>query len=310
MFEIAKGSNTITTLASFNGTNGHHPHRRLVLDGQGNLYGTTDGGGADGDGTVFEIAAGSNTITTLASFNSTNGASRRRPGPGRPGQPLRHDHAGGANGDGTVFELTPLWIVTNLTTRGRALPRNVISQVDSDPIANGNDQITFASDISAGTIRSKSSPPRTRGQVTIIGPITLDGTSAGGDGLDISGNQDNVQNVTIKGSSGTGVSITGNDDSITGSQIASNQNGIVVSAGATGITIGGTVGGAGNVITRNTNDGIDMDSAEQTVIQGNWIGTDSSSTVGALATATTASRSLTSPRGNTIGGTIAWAAEM
>ena len=44
------------------------------MDGSGNLYGTTDGGGANGDGKVFEVAKGSGTITTLASFNGTNGA--------------------------------------------------------------------------------------------------------------------------------------------------------------------------------------------------------------------------------------------
>ena len=37
---------------------------------------------------------------------------------------------------------------------------------------------------------------------------------------------------------------------------------------------------AGNVVTSNTNDGIDLSSAQQTVIQGNWIGTDSSGGVG------------------------------
>src|SRR5271165_5442956 len=41
---------------------------------RGNLFGTTQSGGANGDGTVFELAAGSGTITTLASFNGTNGA--------------------------------------------------------------------------------------------------------------------------------------------------------------------------------------------------------------------------------------------
>ena len=56
MFEVAKGSNTITTLASFNGTNGNLPAGSLVLDGQGNLYGTTEFGGAAGDGTVFELS--------------------------------------------------------------------------------------------------------------------------------------------------------------------------------------------------------------------------------------------------------------
>ena len=44
------------------------------MDSSGNLYGTATDGGADGDGTVFELAQGSGTITTLASFNGTNGA--------------------------------------------------------------------------------------------------------------------------------------------------------------------------------------------------------------------------------------------
>ena len=44
------------------------------MDSSGNLYGTTAYGGAIGDGTVFELAKGSGTITTLASFNGTDGA--------------------------------------------------------------------------------------------------------------------------------------------------------------------------------------------------------------------------------------------
>lgn len=38
------------------------------------LLGTTMAGGASNLGTVFELAAGSSTITTLASFNGANGA--------------------------------------------------------------------------------------------------------------------------------------------------------------------------------------------------------------------------------------------
>ena len=49
------------------------PYAGLIMDSSGNLYGTTESGGADGDGTVFELAKGSGTITTLASFNGTNG---------------------------------------------------------------------------------------------------------------------------------------------------------------------------------------------------------------------------------------------
>ena len=58
----------------FNGTNGSSPDTGVIMDSSGDLYGTTVGGGTNGDGTVFEVAKGSGTITTLASFNGTNGA--------------------------------------------------------------------------------------------------------------------------------------------------------------------------------------------------------------------------------------------
>ncbi len=76
MFEIAAGTNTITTIASFatsDTTGGLEPTGNLVVDAAGNLYGTTAYGGPNNGGTVFEIAAGTNTITTLASFDSTAG---------------------------------------------------------------------------------------------------------------------------------------------------------------------------------------------------------------------------------------------
>jgi uncharacterized repeat protein (TIGR03803 family) len=105
VFELAAGSGTITTLASFNGTNGHSPYAGLIMDGSGNLYGTTLVGGASGYGTVFELAHGSGTITTLASFNGTNGV--------EPSGPLLMDSSGNLYGTtegtgpyaGTVFEL-------------------------------------------------------------------------------------------------------------------------------------------------------------------------------------------------------------
>jgi uncharacterized repeat protein (TIGR03803 family) len=105
-FEVAKDSGTLTTLASFNGTDGARPHAALIMDSSGNLYGTTAGGGASGLGTVFELAHGSGTLTALASFNGNNGQ--------YPEAALVMDSSGnlygtaelgGANGDGTVFEL-------------------------------------------------------------------------------------------------------------------------------------------------------------------------------------------------------------
>src|SRR5262249_10936924 len=74
VFEVAAGSGSITTLASFDGTNGSNPNGGLALDAAGNLFGTTTAGGASGSGTVFEVAKGSGQITTLATFDVDNGS--------------------------------------------------------------------------------------------------------------------------------------------------------------------------------------------------------------------------------------------
>jgi uncharacterized repeat protein (TIGR03803 family) len=68
VFEIAKGPTAITTVASFNGSNGAVPLAGVTFDSSGNLFGTTQGGGASGEGTVFEIAKGSTAINTVASL--------------------------------------------------------------------------------------------------------------------------------------------------------------------------------------------------------------------------------------------------
>jgi uncharacterized repeat protein (TIGR03803 family) len=52
VFELAAGSHTVTTLASFIGVNGSDPQAGPVLDAQGNLYGTTQFGGPSNNGTV------------------------------------------------------------------------------------------------------------------------------------------------------------------------------------------------------------------------------------------------------------------
>jgi uncharacterized repeat protein (TIGR03803 family) len=63
-------------LASFTGpgklSNGAAP-QGLIMDGDGNLFGITAFGGSAGLGTIFEIAAGTNTIVTQASFTLDQG---------------------------------------------------------------------------------------------------------------------------------------------------------------------------------------------------------------------------------------------
>jgi uncharacterized repeat protein (TIGR03803 family) len=106
VFEEQAGSNALTTLASFNGANGATPNGDLIEDSGGDLFGTTSAGGASGDGTVFEVQAGSDSITTLASFNRTNGST---PASGlfedSSGDLFGTTSAGGAFNEGTVFEV-------------------------------------------------------------------------------------------------------------------------------------------------------------------------------------------------------------
>ncbi len=106
VFELAQGSNTITTLASFNGGNGSNPEAGLTEDSNGNFFGTTSGGGANSDGTVFELAQGSSTITTLASFNGADGVNpQARLMLDSGGDLFGTTSGGGPGGGGTVFEL-------------------------------------------------------------------------------------------------------------------------------------------------------------------------------------------------------------
>ncbi len=63
VFELTPTSSgwTETVLCSFaGGTDGNNPYSGLVFDREGNLYGTTYGGGAYGAGTVFQLKHGSN----------------------------------------------------------------------------------------------------------------------------------------------------------------------------------------------------------------------------------------------------------
>ena len=95
---------TLTTLWSFDGTSGADPYGSLTLSG-GTLYGMTQRGGANNDGTVFSIPVGGGAPTTLASFSGSNGAN--------PWGSLTLSDAilygttsgGGASNDGTVFSI-------------------------------------------------------------------------------------------------------------------------------------------------------------------------------------------------------------
>lgn len=107
VYEIVKGSSVVTTLASFTNTNGSVPWSGVSLDSSGNLFGTTQYGGVNNYGVVYEIASGTHNMTTLASFDSASGA---YPYSGvtldGSGNLFGATYRGGANGYGTVYEIT------------------------------------------------------------------------------------------------------------------------------------------------------------------------------------------------------------
>ncbi len=115
VFELSptsSGAWTEKILVSFNGSNGASPLGGVIFDSAGNLYGTTEEGGAYGYGTVFEMSPSSGgwSETVLYSLNN-NGVDPLYPFAG-----LTIDSAGNlygtavdgaAFGGGAVFELSP-----------------------------------------------------------------------------------------------------------------------------------------------------------------------------------------------------------
>ena len=104
-------SGTETVLHSFasNGTDGVYPYAGLFMDTEGNLYGTTYQGGANGYGTVIKLTP-SGTETVLHSFSANGFDGVYHYG----GLVMDKKHklygttdVGGEYGVGTVFKLTP-----------------------------------------------------------------------------------------------------------------------------------------------------------------------------------------------------------
>jgi len=118
----AKGQWTLTTLFSFDQTDGAFPGGRVIFDAAGNLYSTTQGGGAYGSdcpsdgllgcGTVFKLTPGGDgkwTEEVLHSFDN-NGVDGWEPYSGlimdAAGNLYGITFMGGAYNYGTVFEIT------------------------------------------------------------------------------------------------------------------------------------------------------------------------------------------------------------
>jgi uncharacterized repeat protein (TIGR03803 family) len=111
-------SGTLTTLYGFcpqpGCADGAEPQAGLIQAADGDFYGTTYFGGANGRGAVFKITP-SGTLTTLHSFDSTDG---QNPQAGlvqaTDGDFYGTTYNGGSNNLGTVFKMTSSGMLTTL----------------------------------------------------------------------------------------------------------------------------------------------------------------------------------------------------
>jgi len=108
VFKLAPDG-TETVLYSFTGgSDGEYPQAGLIMDSSGNLYGTTERGGAYDDGVVFKLAPGG-TETVLYSFTGSDGGAYPYAGliMGSSGNLYGMTPEGGAYDHGVVFKLAP-----------------------------------------------------------------------------------------------------------------------------------------------------------------------------------------------------------
>jgi uncharacterized repeat protein (TIGR03803 family) len=124
---VAAHAQTLTTLQSFNGTNGAFPNttlvqsrHRVVQHTNGNFYGTTPLGGANNAGTVYQVTPGG-TLTTIYNFCSIGGsACTDGANPegalvvGSDGNLYGTTYGGGASNNGTVFKISTGGALTTL----------------------------------------------------------------------------------------------------------------------------------------------------------------------------------------------------
>jgi uncharacterized repeat protein (TIGR03803 family) len=118
VFKITpSGTETVLHAFAKSGTDGQIPYAGLIQGSDGNFYGTTYFGGANGFGTVFKVTP-SGTETVLYSFAGGSDGEHPYGGvtQGIDGNFYGTTYQGGSGGYGTVFKVTPSGIESVLYT--------------------------------------------------------------------------------------------------------------------------------------------------------------------------------------------------
>ncbi len=119
VYEISR-TGVETILYNFTGGNdGFNPVAAPTIDAQGNLFGTTSLGGADGNGVVFELAKSGSSWTESTLYTFQGLSDGQNPVGGvivdKNGNLFGSTFFGGDDGGGNVFELSPSGTSWNFT---------------------------------------------------------------------------------------------------------------------------------------------------------------------------------------------------
>ena len=176
--------------------------------------------------------------------------------------------------------------------------RNIISGNGQNGVSINGSANSIAGNYIGTNASGTSALPNAQGGVRLEGlNNTLGGTAAGARNL-------------ISGNSGNGVYIISGNHRIEGNYIGTNADGTATLPNSvngvhildSNSTVGGTAAGAGNLISGNNQNGVNLDGGVGNKIEGNYIGTNAN---GTSALPNGASGVLVTYLNNTVGGTTA-----
>ncbi|WP_442510878.1 VCBS domain-containing protein [Novipirellula sp. SH528] len=207
----------------------------------------------------------------------------------------------GTSGQSNVYGVNVTNGANNNTIGGSAAgDRNVISGNTTAGVYISSSDNTVAGNVVGLNAAGNAAIANTRGVYLLNAANTLIGGTSAGAGNVISGNS--IDGVLVTGAASTGTRIEGNyigTNAAGDAGIANLIKGVGLTTNATGVTVGGSAAGAGNVISGNSNTGVYI-ASDGNLVTGNFVGINAA---GTAAVANGTGVYIYHAANNTIGGT-------
>ncbi|GAA4443745.1 VCBS domain-containing protein [Novipirellula rosea] len=209
----------------------------------------------------------------------------------------------GTSGQSNVYGVNVTNGANNNTIGGSAAgDRNVISGNTTAGVFISSSDNIVAGNVVGLNAAGTAAIANTRGVYLLNAANTLIGGTTAGAGNVISGNS--IDGVLVTGATSAGTRIEGNyigTNAAGDAGIANLIKGVGLTTNATGVTVGGSAAGAGNVISGNSNTGVYIASGGN-LVTGNFVGLNAA---GTAAVANGTGVYIYHAANNTIGGTSA-----